>query len=63
MSLAKYYYNTTYLLTQEAHHKPVIFKILRNHISTVIVYAKWSQLVDHQVADFPWLATFNFYCV
>jgi len=40
MSLAKYYYNTTYLLTQEAHHKPVIFKILRNHISTVIVYAK-----------------------
>jgi len=35
MSLDKYCYNTTYLFTPKAHHKPVIFQILINHINTI----------------------------
>jgi len=45
-SLAKYYYNATYLFTLKAHHNPITFQILINYINAIII-VKLSQINQH----------------
>jgi len=46
ISLAKYCYNATYLVTLKAHHYPIIFQILINHVNAIIA-VKLCQIRQH----------------
>jgi len=48
MSLAKYYYNTTYLFILKSHYKSIIFQILINHVNAINII-KLCQSKQHQL--------------